>query len=109
MKIWKLAKCGNIGPSSLKRMPSTNGLLKKIPAPHGDIVGCCFVYSTMVSVCQRDTEEEFMDLPKLWFREIRPSLGEDQKLSKYGIIGKICLTGLREMPATAHGLMIKIL
>ena len=32
----------------------------------------------------------------MWFREIRPSLGEDQKLSKYGIIGKIC-TGLREM------------
>ena len=32
---------------------------------------------------QRDTVEEFMDMPKLWFREIRPSLGEDQKLSKY--------------------------
>ena len=29
---------------------------------------------------QRDSEEEFMDLPKLWFREIRPSLGEDKKL-----------------------------
>ena len=39
-----------------------------------------------------------MDLLKLWFREIRPSLGEDKKLSKYGIIGKIFLTGLREMP-----------
>ena len=38
---------------------------------------------------QRETEEEFMDLPKMWFREIRPSLGEDQKLSKYGIIDKI--------------------
>ena len=50
VKIKKLAKCGNIGPSSLKRMPATNGLLKKIPAPHGDIVGCCFFYSTMVSV-----------------------------------------------------------
>ena len=50
-----------------------------------------------------------MDLPKLWFREIRPSLGEDQKLSKYGIIGKICLTGLREMPSIANRMMIKIL
>ena len=53
VKIMKLAKCGNIGPSSLKRMPTTNGLLKKIPAPHGDIVGCFFVYSTMVSVCPK--------------------------------------------------------
>ena len=42
VKIRKLAKCGNIGPSSLKRMLSTNGLLKKMPAPHGDIVGCFF-------------------------------------------------------------------
>ena len=49
-----------------------------------------------------------MDLPKLWFREIRPSLGEDKKLFKYGIIGKICLTSLREMPAIAHRMMIKI-
>ena len=57
---------------------------------------------------RRKPEEEFMDLPKLWFREITPSLGEDQKLSKYGIIGKICLTGLREMPTIAHRLMIKI-
>ena len=57
---------------------------------------------------QRDLEKEFMDLPKMWFREIRPSLGEDQKLSKYGIIGKICITGLREMPAIAHRIMIKI-
>ena len=53
VKIKKLAKCGNIGPSSLNRMPATNGLLKKIPAPHGDIVGYCFVYSTMVSVCPK--------------------------------------------------------
>ena len=53
-------------------------------------------------------EEEFMDLPKLWFREIRPSLGEDQELSKYGIISKILLTGLREIPTTAHRMMIKI-
>ena len=57
---------------------------------------------------QRDPEEEFMDLPKMWFMETRPSLGEDQKLSKYGIIGKICITGLREMPAIAHRMMIKI-
>ena len=49
-----------------------------------------------------------MDLPKLWFREIRPSLGEDQKISKYGIIGKICLTSLREMLATSHRMKIKI-
>ena len=52
-KIRKLAEYGNIGASSLKRMPATNGLLKKIPAPQGDIVGCCFVYSTMVSVCPK--------------------------------------------------------
>ena len=57
---------------------------------------------------RRNPEEEFMDLPKLWFREIRPGLGEDQEKSKYGIIGKIFLTGLREMPATAHRMMIKI-
>ena len=50
MKIRKLAKYGKIGPSSLKRMPATNGLLKKIPTAHGNIVGCCFVYSTMVLV-----------------------------------------------------------
>ena len=48
------------------------------------------------------------NMQKVWFREIRPSLGEDQKLTKYGIIGKICLTGLREMPTTAHMMMIKI-
>ena len=45
----------------------------------------------------------------MWFREIRPSLGEDKKLSKYGIIGKIYITGLREMLATTHRMMIKIL
>ena len=45
---------------------------------------------------------------KMWFREIRMSLGEDKKLSEYGIIGEICITGLREMPATAHKMMIKI-
>ena len=45
---------------------------------------------------------------KMWFREIRPSLGEDKKLSKYGIIGKICITGLREMLAIAHRMIIKI-
>ena len=53
VKIKKLAKCGNIGPSSLKRMPTTNGLLKKIPTPHGDIIGCCFVYLTTVSACPK--------------------------------------------------------
>ena len=46
---------------------------------------------------------------KTVIREIRPNLGEDKKLSKYGIIGKICLTGLREMPTIAHMMMIKIL
>ena len=39
VKIMKLTKYGNIGPSSLKRIPTTNGLLNKILAPHGDIVG----------------------------------------------------------------------
>ena len=48
-----------------------------------------------------------MGLPQLWFREIRPSIGEDKKFPKYGIIGKICLTGLREMDATTHWMMIK--
>ena len=57
---------------------------------------------------RRNPEEEFMDLPQLWFREIRPSLREDQKLSKYGIIGKIFLTCLREMSTTTHRMMIKI-
>ena len=57
---------------------------------------------------QRDHEKEFMDLQKMWFREIRPSLGEDKKMSKYGIIGKICITGLREMPTIPHRMMIKI-
>ena len=37
---------------------------------------------------QIDTKEEFMDLPKLWLREIRPSLGEDKKLSKYELLVK---------------------
>ena len=41
-------------------------------------------------------------------REIIPSIGEDKKLTKYGIIGKICLTGLREMPSIGHRMMIKI-
>ena len=50
VKIRKLDKCGNVGPSSLKRMPTTNGLLKKMAAPLGDIVGCCFFYSSMVSI-----------------------------------------------------------
>ena len=53
VKIKKLAKFGNIGPSSLKRMPATNGVFKKIPTPDGDIVGWCFFYSTMVSVCPK--------------------------------------------------------
>ena len=48
-------------------------------------------------------------LQKLLFRGIRPRLGEDKKLSKYGIIGKICLAGLRKMSAIAHRVMIKIL
>ena len=50
VKIMKLVKYEKIGPSSLKRMPATNCVLKKMPAQHGDIVGFCFFYSTMVSV-----------------------------------------------------------
>ena len=42
VKIKKLTKYGNIGPSSLKRMSATNCVFKKMLAPHGDIVGCCF-------------------------------------------------------------------
>ena len=38
VKIKKLVKYGKIGPSSIKRMLATNGLLKKIPVEHGDIV-----------------------------------------------------------------------
>ena len=45
---------------------------------------------------------------KMLFREIRTILGEDNKLSKYGIIGKIYITGLMEMSATTHSMMIKI-
>ena len=58
VKIGKLAKFGNIGPSNLKRMPATNCVLNKMPTPHGDIVGCYFFYSTMVSVIQRHDPEE---------------------------------------------------
>ena len=45
----------------------------------------------------------------MWFREIRPSLGEDKKLSKYGIIGKIYITDLREMLVIAHRMIVKLL
>ena len=38
VKIRKLAKFGNIGPSSLNRMLATNGVFKKMPAPHGEIL-----------------------------------------------------------------------
>ena len=50
VKIMKLAKYRKIGPSNLKMMSTTNCVLKKMPAPHGDIAGFCFIYSTMVSV-----------------------------------------------------------
>ena len=53
VKIGKLAKFGNIGPSSLKRMLATNYVFKTMTSPHGDIVGCCFFYSIMVSVCPK--------------------------------------------------------
>ena len=46
---------------------------------------------------------------KMLFREIRPRIGDDKKESKYGIIGKIFLIGIREIPATTHRIMIKIL
>ena len=62
-------------------MPATNGLLKKLPAAPGDIVGCFFSTQPWSQLVQRDPEEEFMDLPQIWCREIRPSLGEDKKLS----------------------------
>ena len=35
VKIRKLTKFGNIGPSILKRIPTTNCVLKKMPTPHG--------------------------------------------------------------------------
>ena len=57
-------------------------------AAHGDIVSCFFSTQPWSQFFQRDPEEEFMDLPKLWFREIRPSLGEDKKLSKYELLVK---------------------
>ena len=44
VKIRKLDKCGNVGPSSLKRMPTTNCVLRKMPIANGDIVGFCLVY-----------------------------------------------------------------
>ena len=49
------------------------------------------------------------NMKKLRFREIRLILGEDKKLSKYGIIDKVSLNSHREMPATTHRMMIKIL
>ena len=63
-------------------MPTTNSLLKKIPAPHGDIVGSCFSTQPWSQFVQGDPEKEFMGLPKMWFREIRPSLGEEKKISQ---------------------------
>ena len=56
VKIRKLAKYGEIGPRSLKRMPATNCVLKKMVATHGDIVHFYFGYLTMVSKFQRDPE-----------------------------------------------------
>ena len=44
----------------------------------------------------------------MWFREFRPTLGEDQKLFKYGNIGKIYITGLREILVIAHRMMVKL-
>ena len=57
VKIRKLVKYGKIGPSSLKRIPATNCVLKKMPAQHGDIVGCYFFYSTMVSICPKNLKK----------------------------------------------------
>ena len=42
VKIKKLVTYGKIGPSSLKKIPTTNCVLKKMPTAHGDSVGCCF-------------------------------------------------------------------
>ena len=69
-------------------MLATNYVLKKMFAAHGDIVGCFFSTQPWYHFFQRDPEDELMDLPKLWFREIRPSLGEDKKLSKYELLVK---------------------
>ena len=51
VKIRKLVKYGKIGSSSLKRMLATNCVLKKMPATHGDVVGFCILYSSMLSFC----------------------------------------------------------
>ena len=40
VKIRKLAKCGNIGPSSFKRIPTTNGLLKKMSIGYCRLLFC---------------------------------------------------------------------
>ena len=50
VKIMKLAKYGKIGPSNLKRMPATSGLLKKMPAENGDVVVFFFLLNHGLSL-----------------------------------------------------------
>ena len=47
----KMTKCWKIGSVGLGKMPTTNCVLKKIPAPHGGLVDGCLLYLTISSYC----------------------------------------------------------
>ena len=38
VKNMKMTKCWKTGPCSLKKIPTTNCVLKKMPAPYGGLV-----------------------------------------------------------------------
>ena len=56
-----MTKCWKIGSSSLKKMPATNCVLKKMPAPYGGL-----------QIVLEVAEEEVMNLPKQCCRQIGP-------------------------------------
>ena len=45
----KMTKCWITGSGGLGKMPTTNFVLKKMPAPHGDLVDWFFFFLTMSS------------------------------------------------------------
>ena len=52
VKIRKLAKYGKIGPSSLKKMPTTIYGLRKMPTPLYHTIACLRGYISIVLVLQ---------------------------------------------------------
>ena len=44
-----MTKCWKIGTVSLKKIPTTNCVLKKIPTPYGGLVDLYLAYLTMYS------------------------------------------------------------